>query len=238
MKTLFISDLHLDPERTDIQSCFDQFIGSCLDNAKNIDALYILGDAFEVWLGDDASIAIYQQPIKQLKQLTENGIKLYVMHGNRDFLLADAFAKATGCQIIPDLYHFKINQKTILLSHGDIFCSDDLEYMQFRKMVRDPLWQKEFLSKPIAERLSIALGMREQSKQSGQDKPADIMDVNQNAVEKIMLEHKVNTLIHGHTHRPACHDFILNNQPAKRIVLPDWTPDAKIFEIGHSDTDS
>lgn len=235
MKTLFISDLHLDPKRTDIQACFDQFITSCLDNAKTIEALYILGDVFEVWLGDDASIPLYHQPIKQLKQLTDIGIRLYIMHGNRDFLMGRELEKTTGATLIPDLYHLKIQQKTFLLSHGDIFCTDDVEYMQFRKMVRNPIWQKEFLSKSIAERIGIAQGMREQSKQRGQDKAADIMDVNQNTVEKIMSAHKVDTLIHGHTHRPASHEFILNNQPARRIVLPDWQPDAKIFEIKSSE---
>jgi len=235
MKTLFISDLHLDPKRTDIQACFDQFISSCLNSAAKIEALYILGDLFEVWLGDDASIPLYQHSVEQLRQLTDNNIKLYIMHGNRDFLLGDEFAQACGGTIIPDLYHLHINEQTILLSHGDIFCSDDTEYMQFRTMVREPVWQKDFLSQSIAERLRIAKSMRKESKRRGQEKQADIMDVNQNTVARIMLEHQVDTLIHGHTHRPATHHFTLNNQSAKRIVLPDWKPDAKIFEISQLD---
>lgn len=231
MKTLFISDLHLDPQQPDIQDCFNQFIISCLDNPSEIDALYILGDLFEVWIGDDASIPLYQHTIKLLKQITDNGIRLYIMHGNRDFLMGSAFEQATGGKLIPDLYHLKINQQTLLLSHGDVFCTDDSDYLQFRKVVRDPAWQKEFLCKTISERISIARAIREKSKQRGQEKQADITDVNQETVAKIMSEQGVNTLIHGHTHRPAVHEFVLNNHAAKRIVLPDWKPDAKAFVI-------
>lgn len=241
MKTVFISDLHLDPKRPDIQACFDQFIKSCLNSnriGKNpIDALYILGDLFEFWIGDDASIPVYQHSISQLKQLNTSGISVYVMHGNRDFLMGSDFEQASGCQLISDLYHLKINHQEILLSHGDIFCTDDEEYMKFRQMVRDPIWQSEFLAKTIEERLAVAKAMREHSKKRGQQlqqqdqQSSEITDVNQNTIEELMSVHKVNTLIHGHTHRPAVHDFQLNNQMARRIVLPDWTPDAKIFEL-------
>lgn len=238
MKTLFISDLHLDPERSDIQDCFDQFINSCLDsttdrNQIEIDAVYILGDLFELWIGDDASIPIYQHAVRQLKRLTDNGIKLFVMHGNRDFLMGTEFEKATGCLLIPDLYHLTIQSETFLLSHGDIFCTDDVEYMKFRKMVRDPVWKKKFLEQSIAERIRVAQTMREESKHRGLEKQAEIMDVNQDTVESIMLEENVNTLIHGHTHRPATHNFLLKNKTARRIVLPDWQPDAKVFMISH-----
>lgn len=233
MKTLFISDIHLDPERPDIQKCFDQFIESCLADAEKIESIYILGDLFEVWIGDDASIPLYRQPIEQLKKLSDYGIKLFVMHGNRDFLMGSEFEKACGCTLIPDLYLFNSsnNAQTILLSHGDIFCTDDKEYMSFRKMVRDSLWQTDFLNKSIGERIKMAQAMREQSKQRGQEKQSDIMDVNQESVESIMDEYQVSTLIHGHTHRPAKHEFQLNGQIVKRIVLPDWSPDAKIFEL-------
>ncbi|MCW8931982.1 MAG: UDP-2,3-diacylglucosamine diphosphatase [Gammaproteobacteria bacterium] len=250
MKTLFISDLHLDPKRPDIQACFDQFINSCLNSntpsspndEASIDSLYILGDLFEFWIGDDASIPIYQNPIAQLKQLADIGIPIYIMHGNRDFLMGSQFEQVTGCQLIPDLYHLEINNnegsQTILLSHGDIFCSDDQEYMKFRQMVRDPLWQNEFLSKSIEERFNIAHLMREKSKQRGQqlhaqEKVSEIIDVNQKRVEEIISKHGVRTLIHGHTHRPATHEFQLNGQTIKRIVLPDWQPDAKVFEINN-----
>jgi len=239
MKTLLISDLHLDPKRPDIQHCFDQFISSCLNNKNNeIDSLYILGDLFEVWLGDDASIPLYQHTIEQLKQLTDSGINVFVMHGNRDFLMGSAFEQASGCKLIPDPYLLKLPQKRepgILLSHGDIFCTDDIDYLKFREMVREPLWQQEFLSKPVAERVQTAQAMRAQSKLHGQEKQAKIMDVNQQSVEAMMSEQGVNTLIHGHTHRPANHEFMLNNRTVKRIVLPDWTPDAQVFELVHSE---
>ena len=228
MKTLLISDLHLDPERPDIQNCFDQFISSCLKDASNIDAVYILGDLFEVWIGDDASIPLYQHSISLLKHLSEQNIKLFVMHGNRDFLLGSAFEQAAGCTLIPDLYHLKTKKETVLLSHGDIFCTDDIEYMQFKEMVRNPRWQKEFLAKPIPERIDIARAMRNKSKQKAQQQ-SDIMDVNQTSVAAIMLQQGMNTLIHGHTHRPAIHKFILNNKPARRIVLPDWKPAAEVL---------
>lgn len=247
MKQLFISDLHLDPSRPDIQACFDQFINSCLisntsknDHDNKIDSLFILGDLFEVWIGDDASIPVYQQPISQLKQLSDIGIAVYVMHGNRDFLMGADFEQASGCRLIPDLYHLqtgsKKNSQAILLSHGDIFCSDDKEYMKFRQMVREPLWQAEFLAKSITERFNIAQAMRQQSKQRGQqlhtqEKASEITDVNQKTVEQIMSAHQLNTLIHGHTHRPAVHEFTIDKQAVKRIVLPDWKPDAKVFEI-------
>jgi len=240
MKTLFISDLHLDPKRADIQGCFNQFINSCLTanedsktNSENssIDSLYILGDLFEVWIGDDASIPVYQQSVTQLRQLSESGTNIYVMHGNRDFLLGSDFELASGCKLIPDLYQITIAAQTILLSHGDIFCTADKDYSDFRKMVRDPLWQQNFLNKPVAERISIARTMREKSKLNGLDKAPEITDVSQDAVEQIMLEYNSSTLIHGHTHRPAVHEFRLRGKPARRIVLPDWTPNAKAFEI-------
>ena len=235
MKLLFISDLHLDPARSDIHTCFNQFIASCLEQANQIKALYILGDLFEVWLGDDASLPFYQDVIKKLRRLNEQGIKVYVMHGNRDFLLGREFEQAAKCRLIHDPFPLDIEteqgRETILLSHGDKLCTDDTDYMAFRKMVHDPQWQQDFLSRSIEERIAIARSMREQSKQRGQQKAADIMDVNQHAVQELMLAHNTYILIHGHTHRPAQHHFKLNNQPAERIVLPDWNPDAEPYQL-------
>lgn len=228
MKNLFIADLHLDPQRPDIESCFEQFIHSCLNSVQEINALYILGDLFEFWIGDDASLAVYQQPIAQLKLLSDSGISLFVMHGNRDFLLGSEFEQASGSQLIPDLFHL---DDTCLLSHGDIFCTDDTDYMAFRKMVRNPDWQAEFLSQTISERVKIARNIRQQSRQRSQEKAAEITDVNQHSVAQIMSEHQCDTLIHGHTHRPAVHEFMLNQQSARRIVLPDWNPGADAFEL-------
>lgn len=226
MKTLFISDIHLDSKRPDIQDCFNQLINTCIKNAQSIDAVYILGDLFEVWVGDDASIPLYQHTINQLKQLTQKGIKLFIMHGNRDFLLASEFAAATNCTLIPDPYLVTIKSENILLSHGDIFCNDGKDYMEFRQMVRDPAWQKQFLCKTIAERISIAQSMRKASQLKGQQQ-YQIMDVNKETIDNIMLKYDVQILIHGHTHKPDTHEFRLNNKAAKRIVLPDWSPDAE-----------
>ncbi|MCU7837659.1 MAG: UDP-2,3-diacylglucosamine diphosphatase [gamma proteobacterium symbiont of Taylorina sp.] len=230
MKTLFISDLHLDPKRTDIQDCFDLFIHSCLQDAKNIDALYILGDLFEVWIGDDASIPIYQHTIRQLKQLSAHDIQLFIMHGNRDFLLGSKFETAATCTLIPDPYFIKIKNEKIMLSHGDIFCTDDIEYMQFRKVVRNSDWIKDFLNKPVSQRIAIAQSMREKSQQNGQQE-LHIMDVNQKLVTTMMLEHGTQALIHGHTHKPAAHHFVLNNKTVQRIVLSDWNPNADALVI-------
>jgi len=234
MKTLFISDLHLDPQRPDIEACFSQFIHSCIDSHREIDALYILGDLFEVWIGDDASIPVYNKEIKLLKELSRNNINLFVMHGNRDFLLEAEFATAAGCTLIPDPYTININNEKIILSHGDDFCTDDIEYMQFKKMVRNSQWQKDFLSKPVSERVNIAHSMRQASLEKGQQKArqkSQIMDVNQDEVERFMQRHNAQTLIHGHTHLADTHGFILNKQTIKRIVLPDWKPGAEIFAI-------
>ncbi len=230
MKTLFISDIHLDPKQPEIQNCFDLFVDHCIKHTNEIDALYILGDLFEVWIGDDASIPIYQHTIEQLKNLSSSGIKLFVMHGNRDFLLGSEFSKITGSTIIPDPYILNINHENILLSHGDSFCIDDKEYMQFREMVRNSDWQRNFLSKSIDERIEIAQQMRKVSQEKGQDH-YEIMDVNQQEIETIMLEHNIYTLIHGHTHKPNTHNFMINSQTAKRIVLPDWTPDAQALVL-------
>ncbi len=234
MKILFISDLHLDPERADIQACFDHFISTCINSNRphlSIERLYILGDLFELWLGDDASIPVYQQSIRQLKKLVDSGTDIYVMHGNRDFLLASAFEQASGCQLIPDPYTIKIAQHSILLSHGDRFCLDDSDYMHFRKQVRDPVWQQNFLSKSISERIAIAQSLRQQSRQQGQLKSSVITDVNQQAIEQLMTDKEIYLLIHGHTHRPATHKFSINGHLAQRIVLTDWRPDGKAFEL-------
>ncbi len=230
MKTLLISDIHLDPKQREIQNCFDKFIDHCIKHTNDIDALYILGDLFEVWIGDDASIPIYQHTIEQLNKLSHCGIKLFIMHGNRDFLLGSEFAKRTCSIIIPDPYILNINHKKILLSHGDSFCIDDKEYIQFRKMVRNFDWQRNFLSKSIDERIEITQKMRTVSQEKGHAH-YEIMDVNQQEIETIMLEHNIYTLIHGHTHKPNTHDFMINSQTAKRIVLPDWTPDAQALVL-------
>ncbi len=247
MKILFISDLHLDPKRPDIQKCFNDFIHSCLitnqtSHDQKIHSLYILGDLFEVWLGDDISIALYKDAIELLKTLSDSGTHIYIMHGNRDFLLGSEFESASACQLIPDSYTITLPAssnsiaKKILLSHGDNYCTDDKDYMQLRAQLRAPNWQQRFLAKPSNERITIAQNMRQQSQHYGQHKSTQIMDVNQEAIEQALLKHQADILIHGHTHQPATHHFKLNDKAVTRVVLPDWQPNAKAFTINLSNT--
>lgn len=215
----FISDLHLSADRPAITELFLNFIGG---EARRAQALYILGDLFEVWLGDDDKPPGHQRIIAALRGLKDSGTDIYLMHGNRDFLLGEGFASASGCRLLPEACVISLAGAPTLLMHGDTLCTDDGDYQKFRHMVRNPQWQKQFLSLPFAERMKLAQGMRAESRLQTSIKPNYIMDVNHQAVEQTMLDHKVLRLIHGHTHRPAVHDFQLNGQPAQRIVLGDW----------------
>lgn len=219
MTTLFISDLHLSAERPDIIRLFVKFMNS---DAQKTDALYILGDLFEVWLGDDYFEPELEPAINALKQFVQSGKPLYVIHGNRDFLMGVGFEQLTGCKILPDPSLISLYGRQTLISHGDELCIDDTEYMEFRNMVRNPEWQQTFLNKPIDERITFANQARSESKTKTQQKAMEIMDVNQNAVEQLMDKHNVDLLIHGHTHRPNTHHFISNGKDFTRIVLGDW----------------
>ena len=220
MTTLFISDLHLCAERPHISGLFLQFLQQ---RAANTEALYILGDLLEYWIGDEAMDMPQHAPIVQgLKALTANGVPVSIMHGNRDFLMREGFEAMTGCQLLEEEVVIDLYGTPTLLMHGDTLCTDDLAYQQFRAMVRDPQWQSELLGKTPAERLALARQYREISKTETQGKQAEIMDVNQRAVEQAMQKHHVQQLIHGHTHRPAVHEFRLGGQPARRTVLADW----------------
>lgn len=219
MSTLFISDLHLSGERENITELFIQFLDQ---RASVADALYILGDLFEVWPGDDMIQPDYQQSISKMKQLSDNGIPLYVMQGNRDFLMAEQFAAVSGATLIEDPTVIDLYGTQTLLMHGDTLCSDDVDYQKFRKMVRDPLWKADFFAKPNEERLAMTSKYRKISKTETARKTMEIMDVNQQTVEQAMLKENIQQLIHGHTHRPAIHNFTVNNKEMKRIVLGDW----------------
>lgn len=220
MTSLFISDMHLSGERPEINTLFLKFLAS---EARQADTLYILGDLFEYWIGDEAMAHPDHAPIvAALKSLTDSGVALYIMVGNRDFLIGDDFAAATGCQLLTDPTVIDLYGQPVLLMHGDTLCTDDHDYQKLRQMLRDPDWRKEFLSKSVQERIEMAQHIREQSKDAIAGKQAQIMDVNQGAVEAAMLEHGVSTLIHGHTHRPADHQLELNGLPAQRHVLADW----------------
>jgi len=230
--TLFISDLHLCGARPAINRLFLDFLRTRARSAK---ALYILGDLFEYWIGDEAvEQKEFRSIIAGLRELTANGTPVFVMHGNRDFLMGQGFEKATGCRLLADPACIDLYGTPTLLMHGDTMCTDDVEYMHFREMVRDPAWQKEFLKKSVAERDRIGNEYREISKQSTAAKQPEIMDVNQKAVEAVMREHRVLRLIHGHTHRPREHVFDLDGQPARRMVLGDWYQQGSVLRVDAS----
>jgi len=219
MTTLFISDLHLSAERPVIVALFQKFLK---ERAINADALYILGDLFEVWLGDDYCEPGIEPVLQALKDFSDSGKPLFVLHGNRDFLMGHDFEKHTGSKILADPSIINVANQQALITHGDTLCTDDTAYMAFRNMVRNPDWQSDFLSRPIEERITFARQARSESISQTQQKPMDIMDVNQNAVEQVMSEHRIELLIHGHTHRPATHQFTYKGKSLTRIVLGDW----------------
>jgi UDP-2,3-diacylglucosamine hydrolase len=193
--------------------------------------LYILGDLFEAWIGDDNDDPHDVRVIAALRATVQRGIPVWIMHGNRDFLLGERFASATGCTLLADPARIELGDEPTLLTHGDILCTDDHEYQQFRTMVRNPEWQRQFLAKPLAERRAIAAGLRETSRQRTGEKAAEIMDVNPQAVLDTLRTHGVRRLIHGHTHRPAVHELELDGRPAQRIVLGDWYAQGSVLYV-------
>lgn len=220
MSTLFISDLHLSTERPAITGLFLDFLRT---RARQAEALYILGDLFEYWIGDDvAMLPEYRPLIEGLHELTAAGVPVYVMHGNRDFLMRQGFEQQTGCRLIPDPTVIRLYGEDVLLMHGDTLCTDDVAYLKFREMVRNPDWVKVFLEKTLAERVAIVREYREISKTAMATKKPEIMDVNPDAVDAAMQAHGALHLIHGHTHRPAQHVFDRKGQRVRRTVLGDW----------------
>lgn len=220
MTTLLISDLHLCQQRPRVTQAFIRFLESL---GPDIEALYILGDFFEYWIGDEATgDEQYASVISALRKTTDRGLSIYFMHGNRDFLVGEEFLQKAGCKLLPDPTVITIGDKKVLITHGDSLCTDDTEHMEFSKIVRATGWQNEFLSKSIPERIKIAQQYRELSQESTAAKPAEIMDVNQNEVERVMAKNETQNLIHGHTHRPKVHQFKLGEQTAYRYVLGAW----------------
>lgn len=217
--TLFISDLHLDPRRPGVTALFLDFLAGL---GSDCAALYILGDLFEAWIGDDEDDPHALGILTGLRTATARGLPVSVMRGNRDFLLGDGFVRRTGCRLLAEPALIELDGERVLLLHGDTLCTDDHEYQQFRTLVRDPAWQAQFLARPLAERRAMAAQMRETSRQRTGEKRAEIMDVNPETVAATMRAHGVRTLIHGHTHRPALHAVDLDGRPARRIVLGDW----------------
>lgn len=219
MTTLFISDLHLEVDRPDIG---EQFFAFLEDEAKDAEALYILGDLFDAWVGDDDPNPHFADVKKALRALVDSGVPVYFMHGNRDFMVGEDFAEETGVRILPDPIAIDLYGNHVLLSHGDALCTDDFEYQQIRGMTRNPEWQATMRAKPLEERLLLARAAREESKARGQTIDMDIMDVNRDAVKRTILDYGVDILLHGHTHRPDVHFVELDDRVAKRIVLGDW----------------
>jgi len=221
---IFIADLHLSPKHPQITNRFKTFINS---KARNTRALYILGDLFEYWLGDDAADALAAEVAKSLSQLAQKGIKIYYMHGNRDFLIGQDFAQRCRFEILPDPTIHTIFGQQWILTHGDALCTDDHAYQQVRSMVREPQWQRDFLNKSIADRIAFAEQARQQSSAHTQAADDSIMDVNQHAVSNLFNEHQQSLCIHGHTHRPAVH--IVNKNT--RVVLGDWYHSSSYLEM-------
>lgn len=219
MATLFISDLHLEPRRPEIG---EQFMAFLAGPAREADALYILGDLFEVWSGDDDPNPYYAEMKVALRELSDSGVPVYFMHGNRDFMIGDEFAAATGITLLEDPHPLALYGESVLLSHGDSLCTDDVEYQQFRAMTRNPEWQAVMMSKSLEERIAIARQVREQSRARHESMNEEIADVNQAAVEQMIRESDADILLHGHTHRPAVHPFHVDERPVHRIVLGDW----------------
>lgn len=228
MPTLFISDLHLDDRRPDTTALLQEFLA---DEAIDADALYILGDLFEFWLGDDVPSKSSVEVAKAMSRLAASGVPCYFMHGNRDFLLREVYAKLAGMKLLPEEYVIDLYGERVLLMHGDSLCTDDLAYQQLRKLVRNPVWQEETLSKTPQERLQMALQLRDASAEHKGNEAMSIMDVNQAAVDSAFERHDVLRMIHGHTHRPATHDLMVNDRRAQRIVLGDWYTQGSVLRV-------
>jgi UDP-2,3-diacylglucosamine hydrolase len=229
MTTLFISDLHLDAGRPEITELFGRFID---DEAESADALYILGDLFEAWVGDDDPSAAGDYVATKLHGLRARGVPVYFIRGNRDFLLADAYARRAGITILPDPSVVLLHGKPTLLLHGDTLCSDDVAYQQFRAQTRDPDWQQRFLSQPLDARLAFA----QQARMASQEKQSElralgamdaITDVTPSTVDAMFVRFGLDTMIHGHTHRPAVH----RHQAGNRIVLGDWYEQGSVLRV-------
>lgn len=216
---LFISDLHLDASRPQITQAFYQFLQH---RAVQADALYILGDFFELWVGDDDDDPFVLEVQAQLKIASDTGLPIYFMHGNRDFLIGNTFAERSGVQLLKDPAVLQLGDTTTLLSHGDQFCTLDAAYQAFRQQTRMPEWQAAVLCKPLAERREIGRQLRAQSKTMSSRNAIDIMDVSESAVWDALIEHQATLLIHGHTHRPNRHQYTHQGIALERIVLGDW----------------
>ncbi|MCB1747289.1 MAG: UDP-2,3-diacylglucosamine diphosphatase [Gammaproteobacteria bacterium] len=219
MATLFVSDLHLSAARPDKLELFRAFAARA---ATCADALYILGDLFEVWIGDDDDDATHRLVLEALAALSASGVTVGFMPGNRDFLCGAAFAARSGVNLLPDFAIIELAGERAVLTHGDLLCTQDLKYQRFRRIVRNPLLQRGFLATPLGWRRRIASGTQSRTRASMARKPEHIMDVEPAAVCTVLREHDATLLIHGHTHRPGLHEIVVDGQHCRRLVLGDW----------------
>lgn len=231
-KTLFISDLHLDADKPEITATLLDFLDT---GTADCDALYILGDLFEAWVGDDDDDALHSLVAQALHKLSSRGIAIYMLHGNRDFLLGQEYALRCGATLLEDPSVIDCHGKRVVLLHGDSLCTRDSEYMKFRQMVRSSRWRQEFLDKTLVERHMIAQQARQQSKEANSNKASDIMDVTHQEVINLLHELQVNIMVHGHTHRPAVHTIRLqqpinSSAEAQRLVLGSWDQKGWVLE--------
>ncbi|GAB3467991.1 UDP-2,3-diacylglucosamine diphosphatase [Azotobacter salinestris] len=231
MTTLLISDLHLDEERPDIARAFLRFLK---ERASQAEALYILGDFFEAWIGDDAMTPFQHAIAEALREVADQGTRVFLMHGNRDFLIGRAFCRLAGCTLLRDPTCIELNGAPVLLMHGDTLCTRDIAYMRFRRRLRNPvsLWLLRHL--PLSKRQQLARKWREASRTQVRQKATEIVDVTPEEVPRIMAAHGVLTLIHGHTHRPAVHELQIDGRKARRIVLGDWNHQGWVLQVDAS----
>jgi UDP-2,3-diacylglucosamine hydrolase len=228
MGPLFISDLHLDESRPEMVSLFLEFLTG---RAPGSAALYILGDLFDAWVGDDDDSTLAETVCEALRILSESGTPVFVAHGNRDFLLGSGFEARSGARLLDQATVIDLAGTPTLLLHGDELCTDDLPYQALRQQLRAPAWQADFLARPLAERRHLAANLRAASLNATQSKSMEIMDVNLSTVTDWMRRFETRRLIHGHTHRPAVHRFDLDGRPAERVVLSDWHVDGQVVSF-------
>ncbi|MFI8691646.1 UDP-2,3-diacylglucosamine diphosphatase [Stutzerimonas kunmingensis] len=228
---LLISDLHLEEERPDITRAFLHFLTT---RACQAEALYILGDFFEVWIGDDAITPFQQSIADALRALSERGTRIYLMHGNRDFMLGKGFCRAAGCTLLGDPSVVELGGERVLLMHGDSLCTRDEGYMRLRRLLRNPLSLFILRHLPLSTRRKLARKLRNESRAQTRMKASDIIDVTPELIPRVLAEHGVRTLIHGHTHRPATHELEVDGRPARRIVLGDWDQQGWALQVDES----
>lgn len=218
-RTLFVSDIHLAEERPEATERFARFLAESVPGA---DALYVLGDLFEYWAGDDSLELAFASRIAGLLRAASREAPAHFMHGNRDFLASSRFCAETGMRLVDDPAVIDLYGSRAVLLHGDTLCTGDRAYLEFRAKVRDPAWQAATLARPLAERLELARSMRESSEGAKEGKPPAIMDVSRRAVEEAFAAARCSLMIHGHTHRPARHEHSVAGRTCVRWVLPDW----------------